>query len=349
MDARQLAQRLGDRPERDPLAVGEAAAAGHGGSLGDRRQELARQPRLSRAGNRLDRHQAGGARLGHGDQLRAQGRELLVAADQRCGRRTPHGGRPHAHEPERRHRLGLALELERLDRLELGDVRDQLAGERPDQHLVRAGGLLEARGDVDGVAGDEPLPRCRIARDDLAGVDAGAVLERDAEARVELGVQSLERGLHPGGGAHRPLGVVLVQVREAEDRHHGVADELLDGPAVALELAAHHVEVARHHGPKRLRVEPLADRGRADEVREDDRDRLSDLACGLDGVKRRAAEAAQAEAVRVLLAAARADCHAVSLGVGLAGVVAPEGGEQNDADRHAGHAHDAARHDREGH
>ena len=83
--------------------------------------------------------------------------------------------------------------------------------------------------------------------------------------------------LHPGRGADRTECVVLVQLREAEDRHHRVADELLDDAAVLLELRAHRVEVARHHLAERLRVELLAHRGGALEVGEDDRDDLAEL------------------------------------------------------------------------
>ncbi len=48
-------------------------------------------------------------------------------------------------------------------------------------------------------------------------------------------------------------------------------------PPCCLELGAHRVEVARHHLAQRLGVELLAHRGRALEVREDDRDDLPDL------------------------------------------------------------------------
>ena len=52
------------------------------------------------------------------------------------------------------------------------------------------------------------------------------------------GSRGLERGeLGPDrvGGADRPQGVVLVDDRDAEDRHDRVADELLDGAAVRLD------------------------------------------------------------------------------------------------------------------
>ncbi len=39
--------------------------------------------------------------------------------------------------------------------------------------------------------------------------------------------------------------VVLVRDRHAERRHDGVADELLDRPALGLDLLAHRAEVGR--------------------------------------------------------------------------------------------------------
>ena len=51
----------------------------------------------------------------------------------------------------------------------------------------------------------------------------------------ELVVERGQGGLHRRRRADRPEGVVLVPDRQAEDGHDRVADELLDGPAVALE------------------------------------------------------------------------------------------------------------------
>ncbi len=45
-------------------------------------------------------------------------------------------------------------------------------------------------------------------------------------------------------GPDGALGVVLAGDRGAPDRHHGVADELLDGAAVAADDVARDVEVA---------------------------------------------------------------------------------------------------------
>ena len=63
-----------------------------------------------------------------------------------------------AEQPIGRHRLGLSLEFERLDLLHVYVVADEPVGQLAEQDLALARGLLETCCDVDGVAGDEPLP-----------------------------------------------------------------------------------------------------------------------------------------------------------------------------------------------
>ena len=84
------------------------------------------------------------------------------------------------------------------------------------------GRVLESGGDVDRVAGDESL---RCPGHHLAGHHADPALE------AELG----QRVAHLDGCAHGAQSIVLVHRRHAEDGHHGVADELLDGAAVPLD------------------------------------------------------------------------------------------------------------------
>ena len=67
---------------------------------------------------------------------------------------------------------------------------------------------------------------------------------------AELG----QRVAHLDRRAARPQRVVLVHDRNAEDRHHRVADELLHRAAVRLDDPLHPLEVARQQRPQRLRV-----------------------------------------------------------------------------------------------
>ena len=126
-------------------------------------------------------------------------------------------------QPIRRDGRALALELE-LDGLDLHRVPDELLRLLPDQDLARLCVLLEPGRDVDGVARDE---RIALAGHDLARVHADPRLQpdrRDGRSQLDRGANSPER-------------VVLVRLRDAEDRHHGVADELLHRAAVPLEDA----------------------------------------------------------------------------------------------------------------
>jgi len=66
--------------------------------------------------------------------------------------------------------------------------------------------------------------------------------------------------------------------RRAEDRHHRVADELLDGASVALEHLPETRVVRPDASADVLRVSFIRSRGEADEVAEEDRDDLALLA-----------------------------------------------------------------------
>ena len=75
------------------------------------------------------------------------------------------------------------------------------------------------------------------------------------------------------GGADGPQRVVLVEGRQPEHRHHRIADELLDRPAVAVDDGLGEIEVRADQRPQRLRVKPLPEGRRAGHVDEQDRDR----------------------------------------------------------------------------
>src|SRR5207253_8017473 len=68
------------------------------------------------------------------------------------------------------------------------------------------------------------------------------------------------------------LGVILAGSRRAPDRHDRVADELLDDPAVATDDLRCQLEVAGEGVADVLRVALLGERGKPDEVGEEDAD-----------------------------------------------------------------------------
>ena len=114
-----------------------------------------------------------------------------------------------------------------------------------------------------------PWPCCTQRHGGLAGEDRAAgrqVGDPGSITQVPDGIDQLE------GRAHRSLGVVLVRGRGAPDGHDRVADELLDGAAVPIDDLARRLEPAAQQLAHRLGVARLGDRGRADEVDEQDRD-----------------------------------------------------------------------------
>ncbi len=277
-DAGGLPHDLGERPERDPVAVGEAAPVERAHVAAGAGEELAEQARLADAGRAEHRHELRPA-LPPGSLERVlQHGELVVPPD--------HRGVEPARDPlvaGDRHQavggdpVGLALQLERLHRHDLHGVANEPVRRVADQHLGDRRRLLQARGGVHRVAGDEPLTRGDVPGDDLAGVDAGSVLQANAPASLEPRVELDERVLHLERGADGAEGVVLVEHRETEHGHDRVADVLLHGPAVALEHGAHPVEVLAQDLAERLGVQRLAEARRALQVAEDDRDGLAHL------------------------------------------------------------------------
>ena len=75
--------------------------------------------------------------------------------------------------------------------------------------------------------------------------------------------------------AHRPFRVVLASHRRAPDRHHCVADELLDRAAQAFDQRAAALEVLAEELADVLGVTMLGQRREADQVGEQHRDEPS--------------------------------------------------------------------------
>ena len=189
-----------------------------------------------------------------------------------------------------------------------------MVGRRPDEDLARGCVLFEARCRIHGVAGHQTLSTRDVTGHYLAGVDARPVLQTHAVVRLEQLIHFDEPSPHLERRSDGSQRVVLMHPWQTEDRHDRVADVLLDASAVALEDAAHLVEVEVEHLPKVLAIEPLTEGRGPFQVREDDRDRPTYLFHGHLLCERGATESAQSEPIRVLLAAVGADLHAASVG-----------------------------------
>ena len=225
--------------------------------------------------------------------------------------------RQHRDEPERRHRLRLPLQLQRRHRLDLDHLTHQLQRRRTDQHLTGLRRLLQPRSHVHRVPRSQPLLR---PRHHLAGVHTDPAPNREFRQRIA----HLDR--RPAG----PQRVVLMRRRHPEDRHHGIADELLHRAAVGLDDCLHPLEVAGEQDPQCLGIRLLAQCSRADQVAEENGDGLPLLPRGRL-TESGAAVVAEARSGRVLTAATGAHGHTskleglgarhnrASLGVGDAG------------------------------
>ena len=163
-----------------------------------------------------------------------------------------------------------------LGAAELERSRDRSDGALAGEHLARLRRLLETIGDVDDVSCDEGPSFVRDADDDVPGVHSDAKLELAVE-------ETLHPLLHRERGMQRALSVVLERSRSTEHRHHGVAGELLDGPARQLDLLAHRVVEGLEMHPHALRIAVAGVLGRADQVGEENGDELALLACAHGG------------------------------------------------------------------
>ncbi len=307
---------LADRPERDALPVGEAPA------LAPRHElrpvvhpppELRDEPGLPHAGLAGDGHELERALPERPPVGLLEQRQVVLPADERRPGLLQVGPEPApgAEDPPRGDRLGLALQADRLERLEVDRLPRRAV--RPLAHHDRPhrGGRLEAGRGVHDVPGHDPLPGLGTGpqRDErLAGGDPRPDLEVEPVLPVELG-ELLD---DPERGPDRALRIVLVRHRGPEHGHRGVAHELLQGPAPPVDLPAEQGVVGTEDGPHVLRVGPVGPRGEADQVHEEDRDDLP-LLPGRRRLERRAARAAEPEALGVLLAAGGAGRHGRSL------------------------------------
>ncbi|HKV68583.1 MAG TPA: hypothetical protein VJN72_10890 [Gaiellales bacterium] len=250
-------------------------------------------PMLSRALERS--HQCGPFRLPVDERRRMLTARVLAAP------------RPGAQGLPDGHRRIPPLDLPVAKRPVDDRVARKPLGRVVDKDPVGRGGGLEPRRRVDYIPGDRRLagadPHPQVDKC-LTGRDPHPDVQVEPLARRDSGNRGADRERRPDG----PFGVVLVGDRGAEDRHHRVPDELLDQPAVALELLAGELVVRDEERANVLDVEALRHPREPDEVDEDDRHHLAHLASGV-GMHRRAALEAETGAVRVLALTGEASRH----------------------------------------
>ena len=141
-----MANGLGERPERDAVAVGEAAAAQDGRLALDGADELVDEPRLPDPRLADDGDEPAATVGGGAPERGAERLELGVAPDhRRVEAHDPLDALADADEPVRGDGLGLPLELERLDLLDVDVVADEPVGEVAEEDLLGAGAACSRR------------------------------------------------------------------------------------------------------------------------------------------------------------------------------------------------------------
>ena len=321
MDPRLGLDDLAERPERHPRAVRKTAAVPPRDDLlvVDRRSGRARRRacscrfpgrrRASRAA--VERSTRTRAKAPRGGRARGRARRAATAAPRRVHRDaaerprrppTPRPARPSPSPRSGRMRAGRRSHARSLD-----------ASPR------RRGSRRPARptGCVRRCSSRRPRPSTRPppgAASSATSASPVATPTRTCRSSASLPiVERRDRVAHCERRANGTLRVVLVGGRCAVDGDDGVADELLDGAAVALELAPERLVVPAQERAHVLRIEPLGPRRRADEVDEHRRDDLALLARRRHRAECRTAAVAEPRVVRVLTCAPQAGDHAASV------------------------------------
>ncbi len=262
-DAGRSLDHLAERPVRHALSVGQRTADEHARPL-DPVEELTGEPALPHARLPVDREEVRATVAQTSVERVLEQLELGVAADERSTRADrATGAFEHVHDPPRSQVPVDALELERARILDDEASSSEPVRGRPDEDLAGTSGLLEPRREVHRLARRER--RLRAVDDDLARLDSDASLE------LEL----VDRGANRERRADGAVGIVLMRLRHAERRHHRVAGELLDDPAVLVDAVRDGFEEPRDAAAHDLRVDPGHEPRRVDDIDEQHRCELS--------------------------------------------------------------------------
>ena len=267
-------QNLAQRPERDPLPVGQAASLAPADELRALvyvAEQLGAQPALATARLADERDQCNRAIARAAIKQALQQRLLHLTPDEQRVARADQVGAETSQRLDRAVQTdGLALSLD-LDRRQRLIHKYSL---RLPERLLRDGNAADGRHGLDPSCGihhvsrNHPFPLLwpRSQRHHrLTRRDTNPHLQ--PQIRLTL-VQLNNRLENPQPCADRPLGIVLVGNRSPEHRHHRITDELLDRPPIALELVPEGFVIRAEPSPHILGIDSLRRCGEADEIAE---------------------------------------------------------------------------------
>ncbi len=144
-----------------------------------------------------------------------------------------------------------------------------------DQGLAQPGQTLQTRREIYRVAGDGVLPMgiaAGTAGHHLTAGDANMEAKRPAAHRNRVRqLDPVRRLVDRQGRAHRPLRIVVMGHRGAEDRHDIVTHMLVDGAAEFLDDAVGGLEIAVEDLVGGLGAQPLGHAGVIGDIGEEHR------------------------------------------------------------------------------
>ena len=267
-----VAQEVAHRPVGEALRVGAGPPFEEPDAIAEAPARLAHEARLADARLAHDRDDRAAAL---GDRLAglAEDGELGAPPHERHDR--THLRRPAcARDPRHAQWVLDTADLDLSERFEIDAELHLPLGLGTDHDAAVRRHVLQARGDVGRVAeGVVAVGAVLLVRQhDRPRVQGDAHRELDPVAAPQILAVGGDRGLDRQRGAHGALGVVLVPDGGPEDREQAIPQQLRHRPVEAPHLRPdqRHDLVEQELGA--LGAEPLADRGRADDVREQDRD-----------------------------------------------------------------------------
>ena len=281
--AEVAAQEFDQRQIRGAAAVGLTERGEHQAGRFREQPEFVEQPRLAHAGLAHHAHDLpmSAARL-FADPLEVVDL-VLTAHETRQATRRGHleagAQRPDAQHFVDVQRPADALDLGRAQVAELEIALGQFVGVLADHDRAGRGQPFQPRGQAGRMA-DRHVIRMQVVLADRADHDRTAV-HADADLQVDALLAAQPLGvappafLHPQRCEQRPLGVVFVSQRCAEQREDAVAHGLCHVALVAMDRVHHELECGVDDRARVFRVEVFDEGHRALDVGEQRGDRLA--------------------------------------------------------------------------